>query len=141
MNILDPPKFFNAFISPLSFFKENVDFLFCTFLKFYLFKNYLFTLLCTLFDLVVMCDLVVIGVNMVCGQEQRELRLTPEQNKEMRVCFALFPLRCRTNRMAAGSEAGNVGRRWCCSSRLLTPGGQRESISSLNYCRPRDAAG
>lgn len=46
----------------------------------------------------------------MCGQEQRELGLTPEENRDTRVCFALFSLRCRTNRMAAGSEAGRVGR-------------------------------
>lgn len=46
----------------------------------------------------------------MCGQEQRELGLTPEENRDTRVCFALFSLRCRTNRKAAGSEAGSAAR-------------------------------
>lgn len=51
--------------------------------------------------------------------------------------FALFSLLCCINRIL--SEAWWVRGRCRCSR--TTPGGQSESISSLNYCHLRDPAG
>lgn len=82
----------------------------------------------------------------VCGRERRELVLTPEGNKGNAGLFC--PVHStlsykQDGRWKQRGEDGGGGERWWRrrSSRLLTPGGQRESISSLNYCRPRDAAG
>lgn len=50
-------------------------------------------------------------------------------------CFAMFSLTCYKNRTVVGGGTGG-GALGLVAAVGPTPGGRRESVSSLNYCRP-----